>query len=426
MDLLSIITLLIVLSAFFGYINMRFIKLPQVIGLMLMSLFFSLAMLTLNYFSHAVFQMAEKIVNQIDFSEVLLNVMLSFLLFAGALHTDTRLLRKNWRSIVIFSLVGVVLSTFAVSALLFYGLQLIGQPINYIYCLLFGALISPTDPIAVLGILTKSGVPKRLEINIVGESLFNDGVGVVVFLVILQIIRGAPGQLHAFDIALLFSQEAGGGLLLGFVIGYTMFLLIRSINDYQTEVIITIAGVMGGNLLANYLHVSAPLAMVVAGLYTGSRAKDQAMSHNAKQYIGKFWELIDVLMNAILFVLIGLRLMVLDFSGNYLVIGLMAIPIILFSRYLSLRVPLLVFRKSREFDTRSILLMTWGGLRGGLSIAMALSLTRTEPKELIVCVTYIVVLFSIIVQGLTIGKLAKKLYQPTGATLSVEGVLQNG
>jgi CPA1 family monovalent cation:H+ antiporter len=410
MDLLTTITLLVILSAVFGYVNTRFLKLPQTIGLMFMALVFSLLMIIADYFNPALFHYAEDLVNQINFSEVLLDVMLSFLLFAGALHTDVALLKAHRRSIILFSFVGVLLSTFIIGSLLFFVLQLIGTPIDFIYCLLFGALISPTDPIAVLGILTKSKVPKKLEINIVGESLFNDGIGVVIFLTIVEVTRSSTGEFHLGEAALLLLQEAGGGLLFGIALGYLMFLLLRSIDSYETEVIITLAGVMGGYLLANKLHISGPLAMVAAGLFTGNRSKKKAMSKTTELYVDKFWELIDVLMNAILFVLIGLRLIVLEFDTGYFVAGLIAIPVVLMSRYLSMRVPQFLLQKWIDIDQKAILLMTWGGLRGGLSIAMALSLVRTEPKEMIVTITYIVVLFSIMVQGLSMGKLVKKLY----------------
>lgn len=411
MDLFTIITLLVVLSALFGYANTRFLKLPQTIGLMSMALVFSLLMLGLNYFNPTMFHFAEDIVNSIDFSEVLLDVMLSFLLFAGALHTDVMLLREHKKSILLFALIGVLISTFVIGGLLYLFLQVIDYPIDFIYCLLFGALISPTDPIAVLGILTKSNVPKKLEINIVGESLFNDGIGVVIFISILQVIRSGDRGFDTSDTALLILQEVGGGILFGLVLGYTMFYMMRSIDDYQTEVIITLAGVMSGNALAHYLHISAPLAMVAAGLLIGSRGKLHAMSKNTELYVDKFWELADVLLNAILFVLIGLRLMVLDYNQQFLVIGLAAIPIMLLARYLALRLPLLVLGKNIEFDRQSVLLMTWGGLRGGISIALALSLNRTEPKEMIVFVTYVVVLFSIMVQGLSIGSIANRIYK---------------
>lgn len=411
MNLFTIITILVVLSGIFGYVNTRYFKLPQTIGLMIMAMLFSLAMLVANFFFPERFHFAEELVGSIDFSEVLLDVMLSFLLFAGALHTDTNLLKKERRSIGLFSFFGVLISTFTIAGLLYFLLKLIGQPTDFIFCLLFGALISPTDPIAVLGILTKAKVPKKIETNIVGESLFNDGVGVVIFLSIMEVIRKGVENFGFGDILLLLLQEAGGGIAFGLLLGYVTYLLLKSIDHYETEVIITLAAVMGGYLLASYLHISGPLAIVVCGLFIGGQSRRQAaMSETTELYVDKFWELIDVLMNAILFVLIGLELIIIDFNITYLLIGITVIPFILLSRYLALRIPLLITRKWIDLDRKSLLLMTWGGLRGGLSIAMALSLTRDEPKDMFVFITYVVVLFSIVVQGLTVGKLAKKLY----------------
>ena len=411
MDLFTIITFLVVLSGIFGYINIRFLKMPQTIGLMILAIMFSLTLIIANYFFPLYFHFTEELVGRINFSEVLLDVMLSFLLFAGALHTDTNLLKKERRSIGIFSFFGVLISTISIAGLLFFFLQVIDQPTHFIFCLLFGALISPTDPIAVLGILTKAKVPKKIEINIVGESLFNDGIGVVIFLSIIEVIRKGVENFGVGDILLLLLREAGGGIVFGLLLGYITYLLLKSIDHYETEVIITLAAVMGGYLLASYLHISGPLAIVVTGLYIGGHNRRQAaMSETTELYVDKFWELIDVLMNAVLFVLIGLEILLIDFNIKYLLIGITAIPFVLLSRYLALRIPLLLSRKWIEMDRKSLLLMTWGGLRGGLSIAMALSLTKDEPKEMFVFITYVVVLFSLVVQGLTVGKLARKLY----------------
>src|SRR6059058_1074649 len=291
MDLFNIITYLIVLSSLFGYMNVRFLKLPAAIGLMATAIIFSVVMILLNYFDPDIFHYAESVVQRINFSDVVLNVMLSFLLFAGALHTDTLLLQKETRSILLFSILGVLISTILIALMLFGVLHLIGYNLNFIYCLLFGALISPTDPIAVLGILTKANVPKKIEINIVGESLFNDGIGVVIFIIILQVIRNGIENISFGNVALLFVQEAIGGLAFGFIIGYSAYLLLKTIDDYETEVMITIAMVMGGYYLANKLHISGPLAMVVAGLFTRSHTKDRAMSSRTGLYIDRFWEL---------------------------------------------------------------------------------------------------------------------------------------
>ena len=410
MNLFNIITYLIVLSSIFGYINVRFLKMPSTIGLMVLSIIFSIVMLLVNYIKPELFRPIEAVVQQINFTSVLLNVMLSFLLFAGALHADSSLMRKESRTILLFAVVGVLISTFLIALMLYGVVQLIGYKLDFIYCLLFGALISPTDPIAVLGILTKANVPKRIEINIVGESLFNDGIGVVIFIIILQVVHNGVEHVSFGNVFILFLREAVGGLAFGFAIGYITYYLLKAIDHYETEVMITIAMVMGGYYLASKLNVSGPLAMVVAGLFTGSRIKQYAMSSTTGLYVDRFWELIDAIMNAILFVLIGLRLMVLDYTNTYLFIGLFAIPIVLMARYLSIRLPLFISRKWVDLDRRGQLLMTWGGLRGGLSIAMALSLSNETHKDLIVFITYIIVLFSILVQGLTVEKFAKKLY----------------
>jgi CPA1 family monovalent cation:H+ antiporter len=378
---------------------------------MVMSLAFSTMLLLVNFINPAIFRTAEQAINRINFSEVVLNVMLSFLLFAGAMHTDSSLMRKERRSILLFSLIGVLVSAIIVTSLLYGVILLIGYKFNFLYCLLFGVLISPTDPIAVLGILTKAHVPRRIEINIVGESLFNDGIGVVIFLIILQIINNGAESVSFVQVVMLFIQEAIGGLLFGFAIGYVTYVLFKSIDHYETEVMITIAMVMGGYYLANKLHVSGPLAMVVAGLLTESRIRHYAMSSTTSLYVDKFWELIDVLMNAILFVLIGLRLMVLDYKDIYLLTGLLAIPIVLVARYISIKLPLLISNRWIRLDRRAQLLMTWGGLRGGLAIAMALSISDGQDKDMIVFITYIVVLFSILVQGLTVGRFARRLYR---------------
>jgi len=378
---------------------------------MVLAIIFSVIMLIVNYFNPQVFQFAEAVVEQINFSKVLLDVMLSFLLFAGALHTDGSLLKAESRNILMFSVVGVLISTFIIATLLYYAIKLTGFDLDYIYCLLFGSLISPTDPIAVLGILTKANVPKKIEINIVGESLFNDGVGVVIFTIILQVIRIGIENISVAEVAMLFVQEAIGGVIFGFVAGWCAYRLLKSIDNYETEVMITIALVMGGYYLATMMHLSGPLAIVVAGLFFGNKAKDNTLSVTSRLYIYKFWELIDVIMNAVLFVLIGLRLMVLDFSYNALITGLFAIPIVLFARYVSLKIPLFIAGKKSGIESKQALLLVWGGLRGGLSIAMALSLSGEESKDFIVFITYIVVLFSILVQGLTVGGFAKRLYK---------------
>jgi len=282
-------------------------------------------------------------------------------------------------------------------------------PIDYIYCLLFGALISPTDPIAVLGILKDANAPKKLETKIVGESLFNDGVGVVVFIVLFKIAQQGIDSMSFGDVGLLFIEEVIGGIVLGLVAGWGAFRLMKVIDHYETEVIITLALVMGISALAHYLHVSGPLAVVVAGIFLGNKAPKIAWSETTHVYVDKFWELLDVLLNAILFVLIGLELLVISMNGDYLIFGLIAIPIALFARYIALAGPVKLFEKKLDFIPKTNLIMTWGGIRGGISIALALSLEPQMERELFLTVTYVIVVFSIIAQGLTIGNLVKRV-----------------
>lgn len=409
MSLLTITTVLVVITAIFAYLNARVLKLPETIGMMIISLLFSLVLIGSGLIFPQVSEFALNFIGSIDFSHVLLDIMLSFLLFAGALHTDSSLLKANRRSITVFAIVGVLLSALLVGALLFLFFQVFQSPVNFWYCLLFGAFVAPTDPIAVLGILTKAGAPKDVEIKIVGESLFNDGIGVVLFLSLLEIINIGTNNVSVGDISLLLIKEIGGGILFGWLLGQLGYQMMKKIDHYQSEVLITLAIVMGGYALAQYLHLSGPLAMVVAGLYTGSRSKSDAMSDTTELYVYKFWELVDVLLNAVLFVLIGLELLTLEYNVNYLVAGLVAIPITLIARYISLSLPAVLFKKYINTRGSTIKIMTWGGLRGGLSIAMALSLTSPLPKNQFVFMIYVIVLFSIIVQGLTVGRVIKKL-----------------
>jgi len=410
MDYYLIITVLIALSAVFGYLNVRFLKLPNSIGLMLITILFTVLVLVLSYFDDTLLNAEKDIIQQIDFKSVLLDIMLSFLLFAGALHTNFEQLRVQRWPILVFSTLGVLASTFLIGTSIFFLLQLLGLEVGYIYCLLFGALISPTDPIAVLGILKKANVPKKLETKIVGESLFNDGVGVVVFLTIFKIASFGDTEVNPMEILELFGKEVLGGITLGLFLGWFTYRLMRSIDDYDIEVIITLATVMAGTAIAQYLHISAPLAMVTAGLIVGNETvRDTAMSTTTEVYVDKFWELIDILLNTILFVLIGMEMLVLEFNTSYIVAGLLAIPIALACRYASLLLPINFFKNRLNFVPKTTLIMTWGGLRGGISIALALGLTEGMHRDLFLLMTYIIVVFSILVQGLTVGKLVEKV-----------------
>ena len=410
MDAYLIATILILLSAIFGYINVRVLKMPNTIGLMIITIVFTISVLLLSYFDPTLLNIEKSIIAKIDFRTVLLDEMLSFLLFAGALHTNFEQLKIQRWPVLLFSTLGVLTSTFLVGGAMFFILQMINLPVDFIYCLLFGALISPTDPIAVLGILKKAGVPKKLETKIVGESLFNDGVGVVVFLTIYQIAKLGAENTTVVDVLQLFGQEVIGGIGLGLILGYVTYRLMKSIDDYDIEVIITLAAVMGGTLIAHKLHLSAPLAMVTAGLIVGNdTVKRASMSETTEHYVDKFWELLDILLNAVLFVLIGMEMLVLVLDGKFIVAGLIAIPVVLLCRYVSLLLPINFFKKKLDFVPNTNLIMTWGGLRGGISIALALGLSTEMHRELFLVVTYIVVIFSIIAQGLTVGKLVNKL-----------------
>lgn len=414
MDYYSIATILIVLSAIFGYINVRFLKLPITIGLMLITIIFTIAVIALAQFDDTLLVSEKAFINSIDFETVLLDIMLSFLLFAGALHTNFEQLRVQRGPILLFATLGVLVSTFLVGIAMFYIINAIGIEVTFINCLLFGALISPTDPIAVLGILKKAGAPKKLETKIVGESLFNDGVGVVVFLTIFAIAAKPNAPLDFSDIVTLFGQEVIGGIGLGLLLGWVTYRLMRSIDNYEIEVILTIASVMGGTMLAHKFHLSAPLAMVTAGLMVGNDTmRNSAMSETTEAYVDKFWEMIDVLLNTVLFVMIGMEMLVLTLEGKYIYAGLIAIPVILLCRYISLWPPITLFAKKLDFVPRTNLIMTWGGLRGGISIALALSLSKEMHRELFLVITYIVVVASILGQGLTVEPFIKKLTKRT-------------
>lgn len=414
MDYYTIISVLIILSAVFGFINSRFFKLPTAIGLMVITIIFTLVLVLVGQFNDTLLIEERELIEQIDFRTVLLDIMLSFLLFAGALHTNFEALRVQRAPVIVFATVGVLISTFLVGILMYLLMPFLGVQVDFIYCLLFGSLISPTDPIAVLGILKKANAPKILETKIVGESLFNDGVGVVVFLTIFSIASSPGSGFEPLATLKLFGQEVLGGIALGMILGYGTYKLLKAIDDYEVEVIITIAAVMGGTLVAQKFHLSAPLAMVTAGLFVGNDiVRNTAMSKKTETYVDRFWELVDVLLNTILFVLIGMEMLILTFETSYILAGLIAIPIILACRYASLWLPIRFFAKRLDFVPKTNLIMTWGGLRGGISIALALALSPEMHRELFLVVTYIVVIFSVVGQGLTVGPIIKRLTSNT-------------
>ncbi len=415
MEILDLCALILSLAAIFSYINFRFIKLPTTIGIMLIAMFISVSLVVLGHCGFEGIQnKASAVLEGIDFNKVLMHGMLSFLLFSGALHVNLEDLARHKWIISILATFGVVMSTFIVGGSAWVVFLIIGIKLPFIYCLLFGSLIAPTDPIAVIGILKKAGVPKSLETKITGESLFNDGVAVVVFLVIMGIIAGGH-DVTAWHIILLFIEEAIGGVFFGFAIGWLAYLMLKSVDNYQVEVLLTLALVMGGYALAHAIHVSGPIAMVVAGIFIGNRGRLFAMSDKTREHLDSFWELMDEILNAVLFLLIGLEVLVITTKGSYLIAGLVMIPVVLLARFISVGLPVTFMRRIRDFSPNAVKIMTWGGLRGGISVALALSIPSGPEKEAILTVTYIIVVFSILVQGLTIQRLvaSKKLTEQT-------------
>ncbi len=415
MSILDAAAVLVTLSAVFSYLNYRYVRLPSAIGLMLIALCLSLILLALGKLGLGnLEQTAESFIRSIDFNRTLMHGMLSFLLFAGALHVNLRdLAAQKW---IVGSLAtfGTVASTFVVGTLFFFITRALGFEIGFSYCLLFGALISPTDPIAVLGILKTAGAPKSLETKITGESLFNDGIGVVVFIVLLGLVTGGQ-EPSARHIALLFAEEALGGIVFGLVIGGIAYWMLSRVDNYSVEVLITLAVVMGGYSLAVAIHTSGPIAMVVAGLVIGNHGRRLAMSERTREHLDLFWELVDEILNTVLFVLIGLELLILELSGKALTAGLIAIPLVLLTRFLCVGTPVKLLEFRRSFTPGAVRILTWGGLRGGISVALALSIPAGPERDLILTVTYTVVVFSILVQGLTIGPLVKSMTGQTRA-----------
>ena len=409
MGLFSTLAALLTVTAVFAYINHRTARLPTTIGVMLIALVASLLLLALHTVGIRLDEPARDLLQSIDFDETLLQGMLSFLLFAGALHVDLGDLAEHKGTIAALATVGVVLSTLLIGGLTYLAAGVLGLDLRLVDALLFGALISPTDPIAVIGLLKTMGVPRALETKIAGESLFNDGVGVVVFLILLEIARGTE-PVTAGDVAWLFAQEAIGGALFGFATGYVAFRLLRSIDNYKVEVLVTLALVTGGYALAGAFHLSAPIAIVVAGLLIGNQGRAFAMSDITRERLDVFWELIDEVLNAVLFVLIGLEVLVLSFRGPSVVLALLAIPISLLGRSLGVFAPLAAlhpFGQRQEAGVKRVLI--WGGLRGGISVALALSLPPGPVRETLLVATYAVVVFSIVVQGLTVPALVRRV-----------------
>jgi CPA1 family monovalent cation:H+ antiporter len=407
--MLDVAALLVSLTALLSWLNHRFVRLPGTIGVMAIALLLSLGLIGLGRLGFAGIQgQVEALVASVDFSTVLMQGMLSLLLFAGSLHVDLGELTSRRLPIAVLATAGVLLSTAVVGATAWAVLSALGLPLRFVDCLVFGALISPTDPIAVMGILKSARAPRGLEIKITGESLFNDGVGVVVFVVLLGLAQGtrpaSPG-----GIALLFAEEAVGGIAFGLAVGYLTYLMLRSVDNYQVEVLLTLGLVFGGNALAQRIHVSGPLAMVAAGLLVGNHGRLFAMSETTRRHLDTFWELIDEILNAVLFLLIGLELLVLDFLPGTLLASALMIAGVLFARLVSVGLPVLFLRRVTEISPHAVKILTWAGVRGGISVALALSLPAGPARHVFLPMTYVIVLFSILVQGLTLGRVVRRL-----------------
>ena len=417
MSLFDIMALLMTLAALFGYINHRWLKLEPTVGLLMISLAASLGIMGLHWLLPRleIVDQLQHTLGDIDFNQALMHGMLGFLLFAGALHVDLEFFIQRKGTIASLATVGLLISTFLVGGLSWLVFGWLGLPASFLACLIFGALISPTDPIAVMGTLKTLDAPKDLEANIAGESLFNDGVAVVVFtgLVALLGVGSGHGGAHGGhlglgDMLVFFLREAGGGAALGLLAGYIAYRLMLSIDDYKVEVMITLALVMGSYSLAWGLHVSGPIAVVVAGILIGNRGRAFAMSEEVADYLEKFWELLDEIFNALLFMLIGVEVLVVAFSGRGVVAGLVTIGIVLVARFVSVLLPISLIGLRSQFPRGVVRILTWAGLRGGISVALALSLPTIPEKNLILTCTYLVVLFSILVQGMTIKKVLRR------------------
>ncbi len=409
MSSFQIIAILITLTALFSYFNYRYIKLPTTIGVMLIALVVSLALIGLAALGLSeIREAATRIAASIDFDQTLMQGMLSFLLFAGALHINLNDLTENKWPIGVLAVGGVVLSTLIFGTLIYAVLNGLGLGLGFAYCLLFGALISPTDPIAVHAALKSARIRKNIEVTIAGESLFNDGVGVVGFIMLGEVaLSGQP--VSAGHIGRLFLQEAVGGAVFGLAIGWVAYRLLKSVDNYHVEILLTLALVTGGYALAAALHLSGPIAIVVAGVLVGNHGRRFAMSEQTRHNLDMFWELIDGILNALLFLFIGLEVLLLVFTGRLLLAGLLAVPVLLLARWTSVALPMALMRSRHHLGRGAVAIMTWGGLRGGISVALALSLPAGRERDLVLGVTYVLVVFSILVQGPTMNRLIRRV-----------------
>ncbi len=413
--MLETVTILLVAASIFGYLNFRIFKLPFAIAMLVAGLLASLFVLTFDAYLPS-YQLGQELrefaLQEVDFSEALMRGMLSFLLFAGALHTDMKVLAKWSKAIFSLATVGVAISTVVIGVLSFGTFILLDLNVPFLWCLVFGALISPTDPVAVLGIMKAAGAPKQVETKVVGESLFNDGVGVVLFTLLVSIAIGGDTNLEAIEVVKLILLEVIGGMGLGLIAGWITYLALKDLDEPNLETLITVAMVMGVSGLAFSLHASAPLACVVAGLFIGNKGREDAMSQDTADAVDTVWSFIDEALNAVLFLLVGLEVVAFDFDKSYLVAAILLIGVALFGRFLAVMIPMTLFKAVTEMlpGTRRILI--WGGIKGGISIALALSLPQFEGRDVILTVTYAIVVVSILVQGLTVGRLIQQVKEP--------------
>lgn len=408
MNLYYTFSIVIVLAAIIAYLNQRFLKMPNTIGVMFIALSISVILMLFSNLFPAFFRDVKNLIDSVDFSKTVMGAVLNFLLFAGTIQIRIKDLKKNGLSVLLFSTLSVVISTVLVGYGAYALLTLLSMKVSLLHCMLFGALISPTDPVAVLGIVKEANLSKSMETKIAGESLFNDGIALVIFFTILNAIRNPDDAITFHDVTMVFVHEALGGLGLGIALGFIGTQALRTIDNYKVEVMITLAIVMGGYTLARALGISGPLTMVAAGIYIGNYGKTLAMSDITKDYVDKFWELIEEILNIVLFVLIGFELLLIKNFNHYWLIGLLSIPMVLAARFISIAGPSMLARLREKMSMDSILFLTWSGLRGGISIALALSFSRSMHRDLFVFMTYCVVIFSVIVQGLTLQKIANR------------------
>ena len=409
LTILEISAIFLSITALLTYVNHRFVGLPTTIGVMVISILLSIGAIFLGFLGFdQLIDYEVSLLGQLDFTEVLLDGMLSMLLFAAALHVNIGDLKRYKLPIGILAFIGTLVSALLIAGALYLMLPLFGFELSFLWCLLFGALISPTDPIAVMGILASAGAPKSIETVIAGESLFNDGIGVVIFVLLLGIL--SSGDIPTANyVAHTLAVEAGGGIIFGLVLGAILYYMLKSIDSYQEEVLLTLAGVIGGYALASHWHLSGPLAMVMMGLMLGNRGRALAMSDKTRHYVDLFWELIDEILNAILFVLIGLEVVMIAYSANLFIAGALTIVIALLARFIVVGMTTKTFHRQLDLPVGAWKVLTWGGLRGGISVALVLQLPTGSERDILLALTYAVVIFSILVQGLSVGKVAKSI-----------------